>query len=751
MGVQSRRYAVLQPLHSGSPESDVMSTPQSIHAAEQAHYQQVLLEILKASPELDSAVNGMQKMTFTDFKAASKFSEQYGKLATPKGATALFHHFSKVKSSAAGGAIARRAKYYTRGVDALLTQSQDLDQADRLAGKLDYLEAHGRFKAAKSDDVQFIVTNMGETKEERRITADSIEGAERSVKMGGMRRRNVNSATIMGGLIIALPAELTNRQRQAIAAEICKFFDAAGVFYLAVGHKPSSKGDQRNHHLHLLFSQRPFHGSENGDVVFSEKVNRELQGPRFLKKLRQITTSACNRALETAGHPRRIFAGTYAENGLPFGESRHRLSLKNFQHMRVQPSENSIQNQDQPALIALMRDIVTAVEKRVQHDKSVAVAEQKAQAASDKRLRLVDATMRKLLAAGTMFVVDKNSIKLRLALHQDGRVRSVTPAQLEPGTQLVIPGEPPGVRRLLTKMGSQLQDWVAQNSPLLMKSWAAKPRLAQSAIQRFGGRLSVVQSGAVSVKPIDGTWTGKGILSWLSDAVRNYGAREMTMHLTGVDASKTDLRPIPAASKQSSDLEAYIIALHSSQAVDARSLAALRRQQVASLRLGMTMDQIPAIDSSVEQSLYDYVSAAYLVQQHRKLIAGPMAHSAEAQGLAREEARYQAALIHLETVALPVREVRDAVRGAVVSAAAYFGPTLWQKHLGSDLVKVFGRLNKLSTDVVVDHLSTMHLELNAGKVVKRGELKEWANALKASHKTSSYPAYTDEGLEGRQP
>lgn len=57
--------------------------------------------------------------------------------------------------------------------------------------------------------------------------------------------------------VIALPAELTAHQRRQAVERICRELDRRGLAYTVGFHLPDAAGDQRNYHLHLIYSMRP--------------------------------------------------------------------------------------------------------------------------------------------------------------------------------------------------------------------------------------------------------------------------------------------------------------------------------------------------------------------------------------------------------------------------------------------------------------------------------------------------------------
>lgn len=110
-------------------------------------------------------------------------------------------------------------------------------------------------------------------------------------------------------LEVALPAELTDAERQSIAQELAHHLvERYQVAVLAAVHRPDDGGDPRNHHVHLLFSTRVL-----GPEGFGEKLrvlDDRTAGPKEVRALRQMVADCINRHLEAAQRPERVHAGT---------------------------------------------------------------------------------------------------------------------------------------------------------------------------------------------------------------------------------------------------------------------------------------------------------------------------------------------------------------------------------------------------------------------------------------------------------
>lgn len=122
---------------------------------------------------------------------------------------------------------------------------------------------------------------------------------------------------------LALPAELTKEQRQELTTNFAKsLVDKYGVAADVALHEPNRKGDQRNHHAHILITTRQIsvQGLEaKTDLEREDKVLR-AQGKdtcrQQIEVLRGEWAVHCNKALERAGYYERVSHKSLAAQGI---------------------------------------------------------------------------------------------------------------------------------------------------------------------------------------------------------------------------------------------------------------------------------------------------------------------------------------------------------------------------------------------------------------------------------------------------
>jgi len=112
---------------------------------------------------------------------------------------------------------------------------------------------------------------------------------------------------------LALPAELTLEQRRELATDFAKsLVDKYEVAADVAVHEPSRKGDQRNHHAHILIMTRQISAQGLGGKTDLEREDKALRaagkpsGRKQIEALRADWATRCNKALERAGHQERV-------------------------------------------------------------------------------------------------------------------------------------------------------------------------------------------------------------------------------------------------------------------------------------------------------------------------------------------------------------------------------------------------------------------------------------------------------------
>jgi hypothetical protein len=712
-----------------------MERDSSVEADEQQYCAQFLRSAGDSGDESAIAPT-CKSLTYADVKNAYGFSQRFGRLSTPSGSTALYLHYSKVRSNGQTGVVQRRHDYYTRGLQSEPERAVGKRESHASAGRSNTQKPSVATKPANADDVQFIVTNMGRTTQERRSTCRQIEAAEKSVREGGKRRRQIKNAVLMGSFIIALPAELSTSQRRELTTQICGPFGSAGLFYLAVGHLPSQFGDQRNHHLHLIFNLRP-HRLEDDRIVFADRVDRRCQGPQFLKRFRQHVAACMNTAIEAANLPRRVFGGTYAQNGLTFVTSRRRIPIRDYQRRRrgqgVGPLDagtapSLVKDKENVNYVELMGSIVSALSARARAERQTAELQRQSAVLAQQRRRAFDEAMKRILRDGHLFAFDKDTGVLHHGLWINQRLNHFMPIDRNGPRQPVSKEISRPIDRFIKKHAAEIIAWTKPNEALLIKAWAANPAHAVTALQTLGANISFDNSGALKVGAGPRKQDRKGLLSWLANAITTQAATEVTSILLGRPFNPIIARDLAHESAQSRDhVSAYARKLYACSSDCRMALAAVRLHSAKLAHADLTLDTITIFDSRIEQQLLNWQQGPFLIQEHRKHARVYADEGPNAPEISCSLRRYQQALDELgESAMNRNRPLKSPVQNTVAAAYGLFGSCGWKSSLQDSLTTLFDQIKWHPSQDVVDCMSTFSITLPDSSVVHKKVLKDLA-------------------------
>lgn len=130
--------------------------------------------------------------------------------------------------------------------------------------------------------------------------------------------------------VTALPSELRPEERRALALEFASaLVERYGVAVDVAIHAPGRRGDDRNHHAHLLTTTRrlgPEGLSEKADIELSDKarIARGLTPARKeIEAVRALWAGLANAHLERAGRSERIDHRTLAAQGIDRVPTQH--------------------------------------------------------------------------------------------------------------------------------------------------------------------------------------------------------------------------------------------------------------------------------------------------------------------------------------------------------------------------------------------------------------------------------------------
>ena len=151
---------------------------------------------------------------------------------------------------------------------------------------------------------------IGEDTQERVAFWKAVEDRERA------------DGRVQCRVVAELPHELSAAGRRRAVASFLEVFHERGLPAHAVIHRPdhardpSSGGDPRNVHLHVVYHDRPARRTGRGRWLFAAKKDRAARGADWIRQLRQRYAACCNAELEAENLERRYHPGSYAEMGI---------------------------------------------------------------------------------------------------------------------------------------------------------------------------------------------------------------------------------------------------------------------------------------------------------------------------------------------------------------------------------------------------------------------------------------------------
>jgi hypothetical protein len=129
---------------------------------------------------------------------------------------------------------------------------------------------------------------------------NAVEGAEKR-----------NDAQLARELQLALPHELTDEERLELVRQFVREeFVARGMIADLAVHRPDHRGDQRNHHAHIMLSTRVISASGFG------RKERTWNDVSVLERWRVAWSDAVNRALVRHGHAGHVDHRSYVARGI---------------------------------------------------------------------------------------------------------------------------------------------------------------------------------------------------------------------------------------------------------------------------------------------------------------------------------------------------------------------------------------------------------------------------------------------------
>ena len=145
---------------------------------------------------------------------------------------------------------------------------------------------------------------------------------------------------------LALPTELTKEQRRELATGFARHLvEQYGVAADVALHEPNRKGDQRNHHAHILITTRQISAQGLGNKTDLEQEDKALRaqkkntGRQQIETLRAAWAAQCNLALQRAGSHERVSHKSLKAQGIEREPTSHLGPVATAMERRGERSE----------------------------------------------------------------------------------------------------------------------------------------------------------------------------------------------------------------------------------------------------------------------------------------------------------------------------------------------------------------------------------------------------------------------------
>ncbi|MBD58529.1 MAG: hypothetical protein CL808_00175 [Citromicrobium sp.] len=290
-----------------------------------------------------------------------------------------------------------------------------------------------------------ISSNVGDHYDEIVAAMDVAEGVNRTV--------SIDAKTLFHGIMQSCH-DLTPEQQFELACDYAEYvFGRQQLPYLVVLHPPSAEGDQRNWHVHILYSLRPMTKIGEGEWAVGKYLRTDLDTPEQFSRLRFLWAETLNHACEKAGVAKRFTHLSYAAAGVDFipqthlgegltakvrrgegstiNEANHRIAMRNSMMRAVRDLRAKFLSTASHA-----RDAVERLHRAATLALDVSTASSDLHARAD-RSKVLDALP--TIPTGPIAVNDNNASEdLKIGEHSDvlpsgiADSASVTPPSLKP-------------------------------------------------------------------------------------------------------------------------------------------------------------------------------------------------------------------------------------------------------------------------------------------------------------------------------
>ena len=293
--------------------------------------------------------------------------------------------------------------------------------------------------------------------------------------------------------VIALPDELNNDQRIALAAKFAmKLAATYGVAADLAVHEPSRKGDDRNHHAHILLTTRQAKLTKNGielgdkaSIELSDKTRKERgmkPAADDVKRLRKLWADMANAALAEAGHEARIDHRSHAERGIDEMPTTHlgptataikrkgkKLDIEERERERWEAAKQSIASEMQQARAELDKALREVTDLEYEAPKTGLRAREAAMQAEMWASLQKDAT-------GPQNELEQGAQRIALAVRNAARAQCCTEAEMFKSLEEITQRDPDLAEQKVDFWASMQDNEVQRRADAVMRQRAEQER-----------------------------------------------------------------------------------------------------------------------------------------------------------------------------------------------------------------------------------------------------------------------------------
>lgn len=233
----------------------------------------------------------------------------------------------------------------------------------------------------------------------------------------GIEQHDRSNANVYITEVIELPCEASPRLRRRMVGRMVERLEERGLAYVAAIHNPDRGGDQRNFHLHLMYSLRPAQRAAAYDWEFGISKVADINTKDGIREQRRTVVRDINASLHEADIGKRYTPLSNAARGLEPSTQTKVGQKKTWAQRRMLAAEQKVT--DIHRLLALAANLRACAE-RVR--KAVTKAEERVSLELRRRVREIDE--RKVAREETLSALGERVVQARSTIFKQYSARA---------------------------------------------------------------------------------------------------------------------------------------------------------------------------------------------------------------------------------------------------------------------------------------------------------------------------------------